>query len=422
MLYIRGLEYLLKTRERVLCRAPFANLYINPNGDVFCCFANKNKLGSILEKPLKEIFYNEKLKTIRENVLRIKLDKYCGYCKNKILERNIKQVYAYRYRFLDANYKNPVLKSLELQLYNDCNANCVMCVVSKEKYKRLSIDFILKEIEPLIIGLKNISLSGGEPFYIKKYYDLIEYILKKNPNIIISINTNGSIYNEEVEELLNKGKFNITVSIDSINSSTFENIRKGLSFSSIYENLFKFKNYVDKKGTSYNVKTCILKENIYELFDLFVFFEKLGIYIILNEVFYPIEHSLYSLPSFNLKKILNFLDEKDIYKSSNLGLKNYSTWLELKKLIKKYYVNAKKFENFLNNKKNLDKTIQKILNKIEYEVLKDYYFNNVLISDKTKKLKFLKLLITAPLERLIPEIEYRSNEMFFLLDDILMKI
>ena len=107
---------------------------------------------------------------------------------------------------------------------NRCNLNCKHCRVWK---KNDVTELSLKEAKGLIaqlhyLGVKQLILSGGEPFLRKDIFDLIEYS-KKFKKLVIT--TNGTLLNEEHLDIIKRNKINLIFSIDGATSDEHNHFR-----------------------------------------------------------------------------------------------------------------------------------------------------------------------------------------------------
>ena len=108
-------------------------------------------------------------------------------------------------------------QKVTLNITNKCNINCLYCAVSPTKND--AGDLTLKEWKVVIDELARIKvfhlvISGGEPFMRQDLANLLEHIF--NHHFRVSINTNGTLFNEEVLSLVSGSRRldNIQVSID----------------------------------------------------------------------------------------------------------------------------------------------------------------------------------------------------------------
>lgn len=410
-----------KTRKnkKIFCKAPYSSLFFDYKGNVFACFANKHLcLGKYNTQSINVIWNGHPLQHLRKSIENRTFNQGCHLCKHKLLQHHYSQVYARRYDYLIIS-EHLFPTSIEVQLSNRCNLNCIMCVVTKDQASDINIAAFKNYIREIIPFLKNASFSGGEPFLINEYFEIWEEFYKLNKECIISVNTNATILNEKVINILEKLKFNICVSIDGFRKETFENIRKNADRDLVYKNLLYYKNYALKNNTSFNVKVCALKQNIYEFPEIFNYFNKQEIPITINEVVYPLNTALWNTNSQELKKIINFLNaKKPIF---NLGVNNYHNnivWNDLIKMITIYYRDALKFEKFILKNKKLTNNIKtKVIKRIKPVFANndelDAFFSIIENYTKQKNINELKTLyfffLIAPFDRMIGEIEIRNE-------------
>lgn len=419
-----GLKYSLlrynknKKNKKTFCIAPYSSLLFDYKGNVFACFANKHlSLGKYSSQSISEIWNGDAIYNLRKSIENHTFDQGCHLCKNKLLQHNFSQVYARRYDYLSVS-ENGFPTSIEVQLSNRCNLNCIMCVVTEDYPSEINISPFRNYIKEIIPYLKNASFSGGEPFLIKEYFDIWEDFYKLNKDCRISINTNGTILNEKVKNILGKLKFNISISVDGFSKETFENIRKNAHRDLVYENLQFFKNYAQQNNTFFNVKICILKQNFQELPALFNYFNQQDISIILNEVVYPLNTALWNNHSSKIKEIIALLETKTpTFQSSENNYSNAIVWKELLKMLYTYYHAALKFETFLLKNKSLTEAIkQKVYKKIRPVFANNNELNNFvsIINHYSTNVNELKTLyfffLIAPFERMIGEIEVRNEQ------------
>lgn len=407
-----------RKNKKMFCLAPYSSLFFDYKGNVFACFANKHlSLGKYSSQSISEIWNDVPIYNLRKSIENYTFNQGCHLCKNKLLQHNFSQVYARRYDYLSVS-ENGFPTSIELQLSNQCNLNCIMCVVTTDYSSEINISAFKTYIKEIIPYLKNASFSGGEPFLIKEYFDLWEDFYKLNKDCRISINTNATILNEKVKNILGKLKFNISVSVDGFSKETFESIRKNADRDLVYENLQFFKDYTQQNNTFFNVKICTLNQNFREFPELFNYFNQQDISIILNEVVYPLNTALWNNHSSKIKEIISLLETKTpTFQSSESNYSNSIVWKELLKMLSTYYHDALKFETFILKNKSLTEDIkQKVYKKIRPVFANIDELNNFVSiinhysTDKNELKTLYFFFLIAPFERMIGEIEVRNEQ------------
>ena len=137
-------------------------------------------------------------------------------------------------------------KYIQIETVRVCNAACIMCTISTSPSLNQSMtDAIFERIIEEIKSYKNydpyISLLGlNEPLMDKKIFKRIKKI-KESGISMISIQSNGSLLNEEKsEKLLESGICAIGFSIESINKDVFEKIRLKLELEKVLSGIKTF--------------------------------------------------------------------------------------------------------------------------------------------------------------------------------------
>jgi MoaA/NifB/PqqE/SkfB family radical SAM enzyme len=194
---------------------------------------------------------------------------------------------------------------IQIDLGNTCNSACIMCnptyssklakdykKLSKlnpiifpvyEEVKNWSDDSILvdKFIDNLlkIQGLKYLHFLGGETLYLKSFYKICQSLIDAgiSQDIIIGTTTNGTIYTEELENIIPKFKqFHLGISIETVDGLN-DYIRWPADTKEVLSNIDKFlilKNI-------YNLQiTLRITPNIFSIYRITDLFE----YMIKNNI------------------------------------------------------------------------------------------------------------------------------------------
>lgn len=407
--------------RKTLCKAPFNALRLSLTGNIQICCANKEfLLGKYPETNIKNAWFSEKVKELRNCIASKDLSLGCSECKSQIENGAFYSVKARFYNHLKIN-KNGYPSLIEFELDNNCNLECIMCNPHTSSSILNKCDFqiektpynnsIINEIEEFIPYLTHVNFIGGEPFLVPLYFSIIEKMLSINPKIIFNISTNGTILNNRIKELLSKGNFDIGFSIDSIRKDTYEKIRINASFDVVMENLDYFQNYCKSKRTSFSVWICPLKQNAYEIAEFVNYFEKRKIKVYFNTVIMPHSLSLWYQNSFYLNELHAFYKKLQINgKSENNKrfiefINQIGSWAEASLLREKH---LSKY-SILNNdelisifKENVKQHISKNgETKYSSEEIKSI-INSILIKKSEKQLKDIFLfLLSLPISESI---------------------
>jgi MoaA/NifB/PqqE/SkfB family radical SAM enzyme len=326
-----------------LCHAPFVNMNFEQNGDVTaCCFNRTHVLGSYPKMSLLDIWFCDKANELRNYIDANDLGGGCEICAKQLLAHNFM---GSRARGFDGNASGSwdhipekirnklkygqwqqMPRSMEFELSNTCNLECVMChgyfssTIRKNRehlppiHQPYDAGFV-EQLKPFLPYLKEAKFLGGEPFLIDIYYQIWEAIAEINPNINIYITTNATIYNNKVRALLDRLRVNPVISIDSLVEETYNIIRKNASFTRVMENVGQLRAYCEEKGTQLSFAVCPMTLNKNELPEMVQYANKEGIRLFFNTVFQPEIYSLKFLPEVELAALIatykNFSLEND---------------------------------------------------------------------------------------------------------------
>ncbi len=155
---------------------------------------------------------------------------------------------------MSSTYGNEIeISTLVVKLSSRCNMNCDYCYIYNSKdtswknmpkimpqdvatslVTRIADMYKEQQTKPLVV------FHGGEPLlagisYLRK---LTDCILKESPNAILSIQSNGTIYNKDLEDFLTdyRGKISFSISVDGFKKEN-DLHRKGLKEQSVYEKI-----------------------------------------------------------------------------------------------------------------------------------------------------------------------------------------
>lgn len=186
--------------------------------------------------------------------------------------------------------QNDLLRSLHIEIANECNERCVHCYIPHE-YKTKSIDptlFYRTVEEGRNMNIINVTLSGGEPLLHK---DIIDF-LKRCRELDLSVNilTNLTLLsNAIIEEIKKNPLLCVQTSIYSMDASIHDSITKVKgSFEKTKSNLLKLKG----AGIPLQISCPVMKQNKNTFNDVIAFGKENGISVAVNYViFASYDHS-----------------------------------------------------------------------------------------------------------------------------------
>ena len=148
----------------------------------------------------------------------------------------------YSFMILDKikNVANLGPKMINIEGYNICNLQCIMCPYKSMTRKKVQMQMnLFKKIvdDAAKIGIPEVNLHFyNEPFLDNLIFERIK-VVKAN-GLQVRLNTNGLLLSPEViDSILESGLDLIVFSIDSGDKETYESIRIGAQFEKICANI-----------------------------------------------------------------------------------------------------------------------------------------------------------------------------------------
>lgn len=407
--------------QKKICLAPFTSLYFGPGGDVTpCCFNRLYHLGRFPDQSISEIWNGNKITNLKGALTQYDFSYGCSMCEETLHAKNFSGVGAVTYDMALINKKYPTI--LKFELSNTCNLACIMCnekyssSFEKNKSKKINYydDTFLSELSEFIPKINDASFLGGEPFLINIYYKIWDLILQMNPSCIINLQTNGTILNEKIKSLLARGNFHISVSVDSLDKITYENIRKNASFDEMLTNLKYFSEYAKKKKAYFGISFCPMQINWNEIPELIDFCNKHRAKLFFNYVVSPAILTLKTLDPDQLKKIQLFLENSNIKNETSIEKYNYNQYISLLNQIRSWYQENRKYEEAFNKVRdnNIVELLDNFIFKTETYIKSETSLNGETGRNIVNRLNVLK-------EKLIPGLEnteFAKRKIFHLIN------
>jgi len=249
--------------------------------------------------------------------------------------------------FLNDKIVEPTI--VELNLGTECNLKCRICGPwsssrwvkehfnifhhnkSKEGFKEYMKDIkyyqgnwkesspVWNNIEEGISSLKQVDFYGGEPFMVKKNWELLQkgIELGYSSEQVLHFNTNGTFFiPEHIEILKQYKKVLISLSIDDI-EKRFEYERSGAVWKEVSDNIQKFYD-LSKEMTNIDVSVCVTVNslNVYYLPEVFNYLDDMGMHYYVNFLHGP--------PYYNIRNIRESIKTKIKHKYDSSLVKENS--------------------------------------------------------------------------------------------------
>jgi sulfatase maturation enzyme AslB (radical SAM superfamily) len=282
-----------------------------------CCFNKMHVIGTYPAQTLTEIWFGAKADEIRQSLSKSDFSLGCQSCHELITAENYSGLPAKNFDLLPA-HSNRFPSKIDFELSNECNLECIMCrgefssAIRRNREKLPPLQSVydsafVDQLEAYMPYLENSHFLGGEPFMIPIYIEIWERMIRINPTIRISVQTNGTILTQRIKSLMEKITFEISVSIDSITAETYQLIRKNGNFEQLIENIAYFRDYCRERNTNFNFSYCPMVQNWEELPRVISFANEQACAVYFNTVSYPKECALVHLPSEKLREIIAVL-------------------------------------------------------------------------------------------------------------------
>ncbi len=135
---------------------------------------------------------------------------------------------------------NRTIKYMRLSVTDMCNFRCQYCM--PENYETPTHNLSLDDIELIAtnlnkLGITKVKLTGGEPL-VRSDISQIVRLLKTKCNIEeVTLTTNGALLDQHLDNLVAAGLDAITISIDTLDSSKFNDLVRRTSYSKVIDNI-----------------------------------------------------------------------------------------------------------------------------------------------------------------------------------------
>ena len=319
-------------KEKV-CYTPHKSIYFGHLGKaIACCYNRTFILGEYPAQSIHEIWFGEKAQELRTHLDQNNLDHGCSHCLTQIVSKNFANAKASHSDEQHLN-DNGYPSVMEFELSNICNLECTMCngnfssLIRQNREGRPPVKVVYDEafvtqLEEFIPHLQEMKFFGGEPFLVDIYYRIWELVVTINPSIRLTVQTNGTVLNQRVKDICAKGRFHISVSIDSLEKENYERIRKNAKFERVMENLDWFRIYCQSNDRFFGISTCAMRQNWRELPNFVIFGNDNQAPIYFHTVTHPSESSFALMSKVELEEIVNTISSIRLPIVSPLQIKN----------------------------------------------------------------------------------------------------
>ena len=303
------------THKGISCYAPFNHLRIRRDGGMQpCCFASSIQHWEKDKFSLQDYWFGkggrgaggESLnQDFQEPMLEEGLYTSCHMvCGKRIGRMQPPPILEYDWnvgneRLEHALNPDNYPKVIEFEISNLCNFACPMCcgdlsskhMLGRDKDLKKyfpnvfddddNLDQLVEQLKDFIPHLEKIRFTGGEPFSHKGFYKIAQEIYEINPDMIVEITTNGSVYNTKVDKFAKLLNMHISVSLDTVVPEEYAQIRIGGKFEETMGNIQKFKKTCGAENIKIN--STLMDVNCLNIDKFFEFGMAEGFLVFINQ-------------------------------------------------------------------------------------------------------------------------------------------
>lgn len=212
-------------------------------------------------------------------------------------------------------------RQVTIVLGNRCNLNCRHCFQVKNDDALLQKpEFALalrREFTGLYPYLSTVRFLGGEVFMLPGFRELIDEVAASVDRPIISINSNGTLINEEWAQRIVRVPFqNVTISIDGGKKETYEKMRRGAHFDVVIDNIRRIQSLKKQLGSSFprlDVFYVLMRSNYREISQFLELMQDLGIDEVAFQTILIDDRNLSREPALTEEVIASTEDVNELY-------------------------------------------------------------------------------------------------------------
>lgn len=315
----------------IFCVAPWMALDVRQDGEVKPCCVSEYTYGDINKKSLWDIWNDEPIRKLRENMLNDIPTKSCQVCYNNQAagKSSLRQdfngdLFRYYKKFVyetndDFSVSEPGFVWWDLKLSNKCNFKCRMCSWTSsssfelEQFGKISgkwnaAEKTYEEVEPYLGMVNHLYFSGGESLIIDEHWKILDKVIELGRNNKVTL-----AYNSNFSNLVYKGRhifdmwdqFNrdlqVHISVDGVGARG-ELIRKGFKWDRFVSHAEQFRDRFKNKERTHQLHfDCTVQAlNIFDVVTLHQYLYNSGLmknidFFFLNFMQTPREQSVWIL-------------------------------------------------------------------------------------------------------------------------------
>lgn len=305
----------------VTCPMPFIHISEGPDQSVQPCCRYRGIVGNVADSSYQEIFSGQAMTTIRQHMRDGHKHPACSTCWRTEQQGTTSQRQLYLLKYQDQMNQH-WLDDIKIRVLSTCpstacNFKCRICnsdassawatedlkftkdaqlrkavEISIDSNKWIGAEKFMAKLDSVIDHLEQLHVMGGDPLYLKDFDQILTSLVEKkiNQRLSMCINTNGSVYDQKIIDLLKQFKYTeILLSIDDI-GHRFE-LQRGGSWHTVEHNV---KLYAGNLASNFSVKLAVTVniQNVLYLDQLVEFAQGLDLDIVWTYLDSPDHYSI----------------------------------------------------------------------------------------------------------------------------------
>lgn len=299
------------------CFAPHSALYLRPDGLVHACCTTGFSVGSVTGKQresLREIWNGAALREQRQFLEADRFDLGCQECEWIAETGGRDASLAVNFDRFSEGAPHRFPKLMDLALSNRCNLQCVMCngdlssTIRAQREGRPPLPLVYDEeffeqLDEFLPHLERMQFKGGEPFLGPENRRIWDRLIEIGHRPEITVTTNGTVMNPQVERYITELKMHPIVSVDAVSVAILESIRIGVDGAGLWSNIDRFQELAEMTGRGMTLSFCLLRSNWRELLPFLEEADRRGVNCNVIVVNQPHEHDLMRLGHVELERV-----------------------------------------------------------------------------------------------------------------------